>query len=283
VIADSNALLGVATDAIGEVELVADHSWPHGESVVIEVARRSGEHLYVKAYRQHSKFEREIHAYRNWTAALGAHAPTLVAVDEAVPAAVMTAVPGDPVSSLALDTGAEQHLYRRAGRLLRQLHDVRPAVSDPDYLARAEQRLEAWLGRDTCRLVDDDEAGFARALLGELRGEVPAVVPCHRDYDDRNWLFDGCDLAIVDFEHARLDPGVEDLIRLSARVWPDRPDLERSFFDGYGRRILDVERGWLRALSALSFIATIVWAYEHDDPAYGAFARRALRRAMHGR
>jgi hypothetical protein len=71
----------------------------------------------------------------------------------------------------------------------------------------------------------------ALSLMG-----VPRGVPCHLDFQPRNWLVNTCgDLSLVDFEHARVDLPVRDLVRLRFRIWPDRPALREAFLTGYGR------------------------------------------------
>ncbi len=58
---------------LGPTEVVADRSWPHGESVVLEL-RCAGTRVIGKAYRQREKFLNERWVYERWvpTGVLGA-------------------------------------------------------------------------------------------------------------------------------------------------------------------------------------------------------------------
>ncbi len=118
-------------------------------------------------------------------------------------------------------------------------------------------------------------------MAGQLDGLAgladPLGVPCHRDWQPRNWLVDDDGVvAVIDFEHARPGPWHEDLNRLWWDEWAADPALARAFFAGYGRRPDEAELATLLAVSVLGHLSTIVWADGHGDPAFGAHARRCL-------
>jgi len=98
------------------------------------------------------------------------------------------------------------------------------AARGEQWLQLAEPVLPAALRADS------------RAHLHDLTevGPQPAV-PCHLDFTPRNLLYsaEGA-VGVIDFEHARYDLAARDLVRLSDRVWRDRPDLQDAFLVHYG-------------------------------------------------
>ena len=108
--------------------------------------------------------------------------------------------------------------------------------------------------RPVRRLGRPGPAGRARRPRGRHRRRVarprrgpadPLGVPCHRDWQPRNWLVDDAgEPWAIDFEHARVGPWFEDVGRLWWREWQGRPDLAEAFFDGYGRRLDGDDRRW---------------------------------------
>ena len=85
--------LEVAKRVLGSCEVTA----VLGDAVVRVRDARSQEFV-VKQHGTRSKHDREVHAYRHWTAALGSSAPRLIAADSAATTVVITTLPGQPCS-----------------------------------------------------------------------------------------------------------------------------------------------------------------------------------------
>jgi len=268
------ALMRLAAEALGPCSFGADLSWDHGESVVREIVAGDGTAHIGKAHRRAAKFAAELHAYRYWVPALERHAPRLLAVDDGPgQAMIMTRVPGEPVP----DDG-DAAIHRSAGEILRRLHDGVPPMRDGGYVETERRRLESWLERARPGLLTEEEIVIARRAVEFLADAPdPVLVPCHCDWQPRNWLVDDAgSLHVIDFEHARLWPWWADVTRLWWAEWYRHPVLAEAFFAGYGRTLDRTEERCLRASSAIGHLVTIVWADEHHDTAYGAAARTHL-------
>lgn len=206
----------------------------HDQTSVLRATTRDGE-VIVKIHRGRERHERERDAYRRWAPAVGERAPRLLTEIDDPPAIILTALPGTPVAELDLPPATERDTFGQAGEILAAWHHAEPPRSTPDVTTWLAARSEQWLElADTILPAEqlDDIRTHMRALA-EL-GPLPAV-PCHLDFTPRNLL---CDtqgrIGVIDFEHARYDLAARDLVRLSDRVWRDRPDLQDAFLTGYG-------------------------------------------------
>ena len=119
-------------------------------------------------------------------------------------------------------------------------------------------------------MLAPDEIGLVAAHLDAV-GTCPTRSGCRATATGSrgNWLVDRTgEPWAFDFEHARIGPWFEDVLRLWWDEWQAAPALADAFFDGYGRRPDAAERRWLAATSALWHLTTIVWADEHDDAVF---------------
>jgi Ser/Thr protein kinase RdoA (MazF antagonist) len=270
-------LLDRAGRFLGPVRVVGDRSWPHGESVVLEVVAVDGGKAFVKAHRDPDKFATELRAYREVAPRLGDRVPILLGFDEASRVLVLSAVPGVVATAFRYDPTT----HRRAGALLAALHRVRPPRSEafPGWHGMVRQRLERWIGRAEGWL-DGGEVDSARAEVEAAEGLTPRLVPAHWDWQPRNWLVEGDALYAIDFEHLRPDSWIADLQKLWWNEWRDHPELRVAFLAGYGATLDDIDPVVFRALAAVHLVTTIVWAQAHDDAEYAAKARAGLRALM---
>jgi hypothetical protein len=213
--------------------------------------------VIVKLHRGPDRHHQEVHAYRNWTPALGGRAPRLLAVSADPPAIVLTALSGAPLADLRLTAEQEAEAHRQAGEILRRLHSAAPPRTEPDMTGWLAERGRHWLTLAEAILPTQRRAEIGARLraLASL-GPIPAV-PCHLDYTPRNLLCAtpdttpglplqeprvtsgaaptaGLTVAAVDFEHARPDLAARDLVRLATRTWPTRPGLKEAFTQSYG-------------------------------------------------
>lgn len=290
-------LLELAESALGAPLRWRDRSWDHGESAVWEVASDRGRAI-VKHHAHQRKFDQEYRAYREWGPAMAGGVPRLLAVRELPPRGMLLErLPGFPAgvgaSGVALASEAsrdlpepvlarhEREIHRSAGAWLARWHALPFRDDDPWTVGEAfAARAEAWLERGRPhlpgRLLDAVRSGIERSLpiLAGLRR-----VPCHRDFTPRNWLVhEGGFVAVIDFEHARPDVELVDVLRLWSACWPERPDLREAFEDGYGRRFAEEDEALMRQLAALDGVATVGWAEEHGDAAFADQGRALLRR-----
>jgi aminoglycoside phosphotransferase (APT) family kinase protein len=162
--------------------------------------------------------------------------------------------------------------------LLRRFHDAEPCRELPWFRDWLLGRARYWSSRARNLLPPADFAVIADLLAALGRLAIPPGCPCHLDFQPRNWLVSRAgSLAIIDFEHARIDLPARDFVRLHFRVWPQRPDLRDAFFDGYGRPLTDVEDELIRHLGALDVVTSLVRGNETRDPQLTAFGRSTLR------
>jgi len=244
---------------------------------VARISARSGEEYVVKKHADRDKHDREVHAYRHWTPALGSSAPQLVAADAQALTIVTTALDGRP--HLGPLAAAAHH---QAGTILRRFHDAESPCPLPGYRDWLRERAAYWTARAR-PFMSAAELGSARAHLAALQQTVdPDGVPCHLDFQPRNWLLGPAseDLYLVDFEHARTDLPLRDLVRLRFRVWPARPDLKDAFLNGYGRDLTGSDTETLQHLGALDALTAVAKGHQNHDiqlVQYGHSTLRQLR------
>ena len=271
-------LVRFAEQAIGPATHVERLS---GEGAALVVAWHGrGGRAVLKAYRSPRPFGQERTAYRAWLPDLP-RVPRLLAQRAADPPALLIEhMAGRAADSFVLDTDAERALHRDAGAWLRLLHGVPFRDGDPVPLAEAiAMRVRGWV-----ELAEPGDASAAARWAGALLADAEVVlagaarVPCHRDFEPRNWLVrpDAGLSAVIDFEHARPDHPLADLSRLAAYVWPARPDLEEAFLAGYGG-LAEERRQLVGAFAAFDAAQRLGWALRRGDRTLAASARSALR------
>lgn len=247
------------------------------------VEGEGGRVVYLKAHRKPGKHRQERDAYRSWAPALPAHTAELLAVSDVPAALLLGPIPGQPYESLELDAADRRALHVQAGATARALHGL--PVEDPDPMPLSEavlRRAEAWSDRASRR---------APALAARVRERIRAVapllqdvlrVPCHRDFEPRNWMVAGEPfgrrLGLLDFEHSRPDLWLADVVRLANVVWPDEPEAEAAFWEGYGLEPSDAQADLLAALVELDAAATYTWGLAQADQTFLRRGAAALER-----
>jgi Ser/Thr protein kinase RdoA (MazF antagonist) len=241
---------------------------------IVRIRDARNQEFVVKQHGSQSKHDREVHAYRHWTAALGSSAPRLIAADSATLTIVITTLPGQPCSG---DSTAAVH--HQAGALLRRFHDTEPPRRLPWFPGWLDDRARHWTSQAKTLLSAEDASAVDSHLAALRTIGVPHGSPCHLDFQPRNWLVDKSgNLALIDFEHARTDLPARDFVRLRFRVWPSRQDLQDAFFEGYGCRPTDTEDELVWNLGALDALTALARGCQTGDPVLTAAGHATLRR-----
>lgn len=285
------SLLTLITETFGAPVSVRFCGWDHAESLVWAV-RTDEQRVFLKQHRRVRKFRQELTMYQDVLPGLEPPFTDLVprllyAREKPVAVLVLSAVPGRLAPNVTLSPGQDLDLYRRAGAFLRRLHDLPYDDDDPLPLSVAtQQRAASWLRRCAPHLDEDTLAELHDFFATAPTIDLPRV-PCHRDYSPRNWLIDlkvglkkeaTFDFAVIDFEHARADAWLVDLLKLWDGPWLEHPERETAFFGGYGRTLTERERQQFGVFAALHAVATIGWSAEHADAAYERHGRTVLAR-----
>jgi len=257
---------------LGSCRVVGELTRRNGETCVLEVEDATGHVWVAKRHHHRGPWQREVRAYRRWTPALGDQAPALRGADKSTHALVLSKIPGVRARN-------EPTAHRKAGKLLRTLHESSSARPYPDYAAEAERRLEALLTQAPA-LFDRSEVDYVRGEVRSLHDlPAPSSVPCHLDYAPRNWLIDdGGTLRVIDFAGAQRHVWVRDLMRMAFSNWWDEPALRDAFLDGYGRRPSAEEFRLLLHSGALTAVSRVVWGAQHGLPQVSEDGRRILAR-----
>ena len=268
--------MALARGLIGSFEVVADLSWTDlGISVVLEVRTGDGRALIVKSHNDDFRNDLERAAYERWVPAIADRAPALVAADDEHKVLVLTKLEAGPPAGVLAPP-----VYADAGRVLRRFHESGESVIDPGWAAQRLDNLQVWTDRMPAGLIAEDDLAFVlreSAVLREL--PPPTLVPCHGDFQPRNWRVDESGrVFLFDFEKARHDWWIHDLQRMWWREWLDRPDLRDAFVEGYGRALDETELAGLRANSARGHAVQIIWATAHGDLPFANEGRAALAR-----
>lgn len=246
-----------------------------GLSVVLEVMTAEDTPLIVKSHNDGFRNQLEAAAYRNWVPSIADRAPALVAEDEDAQVLVLTKLDGDaPAAEL------HRSVYADAGSVLQRFHDAGEELVDPGWAAQRLDNLYSWVERMPAGLIDADDVEWAKQQAEVLLDlPPPPLVPCHGDFQPRNWLIDGDGRVLVfDFEKARHDWWIHDIQRMWWKEWTHRPDLRDSFLAGYGRQLDETERAGFRANSARGHLVQIAWATAHGDLELAAEGRASLAR-----
>jgi hypothetical protein len=258
-------------DVLGDVSVVADRSWPHRRSVVLQLRDARGVEWILKHFRHEENFRREVDAYRHWVSSLGGAAPSLLAVSDDSRSILLTAEPGE----VRLVRDADVH--HRAGSLVRRFHAAVPAKRDDGLADRLADRLERF-SRTAGHLITEEDRAFLREGIDMVQDLAEYdLVPVHLDNQPRNWLVDaGGAVRLIDFELSRLDVWVRDLVRLQHWDWEQDSELREAFCDGYGARLTEDDLLLMDVMGALSAATTVLWAREHGDRDFEQRGRSTL-------
>jgi Ser/Thr protein kinase RdoA (MazF antagonist) len=201
------------------------------------VMTHSESRVFLKQLRHLAQYRRERDALRALNGSLSG-IPLLLHHHDQLRALLMVACEGVPV---AATPGDDHPVWERAGAWLARLHSLKPlpplVAVDEVPLHTAVEWRKTRLMLELAQHPNQDLAGrFANALQ---KVPWPAScnirVPCHRDFEPRNWLWcpDDSLLSVVDFEHVRADAAAFDLVKVLEACGSANSDSWRHFIGAY--------------------------------------------------
>ncbi|MGC4173986.1 aminoglycoside phosphotransferase family protein [Demequina sp.] len=255
--------------------IVADHSWGLIGTTVLEVAAADRRYIVKAGDGADIHIARETRAHLEWMAPFGqGEVSHLVYGEPSEKLLILEYLPGELVQGSGVER--EPWVYESAGALLARFHGQR-SVHDDEYPTRLLDRAERWLAAPQSTPHALREA--AAHALAAVASNIPTLlVPTHGDYSPRNWLVHDGQVSVIDFGRADLRPAMADLVRLSARCFPERPELENAFMAGYGSDPRELA-AW-QAITLCEAIGTIGWAHMVGDSGFEAEGLRELERAL---
>ncbi|HIA26685.1 MAG TPA: aminoglycoside phosphotransferase family protein [Planctomycetes bacterium] len=263
---------GLLQRALERWEFTPQHRADRGGSCRVWYGTCGGDRpAFLKWHPQRRGWSQEERALGRWLPEVPeslAGRPQLIAAHPGDRLLLLSALGGEAVDTIDLTEEKRCAIHRQAGAVLAVLHRLDIADEDPIPLSRAlPERLAGWLARS--------EGGISASLVDTARQAVgdgsifgdDARVPCHNDFQERNWLWDGEIFSVIDFEHSHLNHPAFDLVRLQFGCWQDAPRLRCSFLEGYGENPPWLTDGGLDAVGAIFAVGSIVWGKENaQDP-----------------
>ncbi len=241
--------------------------------------RESGS-AFLKRFPSARSWHQEKRALEQWLPGLtipGGTVPEILHADEKSRILILSQVAGISVEELTTDPSVMDAVMIQAGSFLLTLHQL--SVEDTDSLPLNEaivMRLESWIqaGDDD---LSEDEIACARQRVGDgsLFRDQPRV-PCHNDFQPRNWLWDGDRIGIIDFEHAHANHPAFDWIRMETGIWKQQPRLRQRFIEGYRGEPPWAVDEVISAIGAVHAVGCIVWGNRNGDVSFTALGRSIL-------
>ncbi|MDE0959617.1 MAG: aminoglycoside phosphotransferase family protein [Planctomycetota bacterium] len=260
---------------------VASHRVDAGGNCQVWAGHLSdGTPAFLKQFSESRSWKQEQQALLHWLPRLApdlAHLPRLLDQDPHDKSLLISAVPGVPIEKSPLAAGQLEKVMQQAGHWLAALH--RLDFQDTDELSLSDSlplRLESWIENHGNSLTEN-EIAISRQRVGDgsIFKSTPRV-PCHNDFQPRNWLWDGLQVGIIDFEHANANHPAFDWVRLETGIWQKAPELRDRFIEGYGEEPLWSDGDVLTAICAIYAVGCIVWGARHGEAAIVANGRRIL-------
>ena len=287
------------------VELVA-----HSENVTYRVAVRGSDTDYsLRLHRPGYNSIEQLESERAWTRALSAAG---IAVPESLPTHqgkhyVLVDIPGADEQRYAgmttwfegqtlrdyLDspTGAGERvpLFGRIGELAAALHNQATSWNEPPEFTLQRLDLDGLLGRAPFwgRFWEHENVSVAEEkLLRKVRERFRDALSAygvrrdnfsviHADLHPDNIVYDGNDLALIDFDDAAYGWHMYDIASalIDDSSAPDLPVISNALLDGYQehRPLADRDINMLRTFLLIRGMAIIGWFHqrpEHEETAY---------------
>jgi aminoglycoside/choline kinase family phosphotransferase len=270
------------TVGVEPVEVV-DKSCAESDSRVVRITTGcKGGSFFLKRFATVRKYNQAAYAYQNWLVAVDAVVPRLVAVRSEERLLLLTDIGDCSCGWRELSLSQKSSLLTQAGKFLRSLHET-PCVNDDsmsvgDAILGRAAALQRKIEGGSSRYLSDGQMSSIVKSIEEVRLRLNQIkrVPCHRDFWRRNWIWTAASnqsqgnlrLGVIDFEHARYDLFLLDLMKVWSDCWLTNSQLEEAFWQGYGRRLTNVENALLKVCAKVHAAQTIVWAEAHQQAAF---------------
>lgn len=288
-----------------EVNTVSDRTWPNSRQRVYKLFHRAGQSVFLKQYSDAVKFNQAITAYQQWLDPELMPVPALICFSDQHLSMVVSDVGESRGTWNVLSKSEKGGLQFQAGQFLRQLHDIEITDDDPiplgdAILARARSCQRQW---QQIPSSDRSDSGVSDSEINTVIAGIQSIqeplnlfqrVPCHRDFWTRNWIWtdheckshvDGTgmqtdrnqlELKVIDFEHARPDLYMLDVIKLWSDCWLENPEFEAIFWRGYGRQLSQRDQLILLRCAGLHALQTIIWSVSHSRETFFRQGRTLL-------
>ena len=203
--------------------------------------------------------------------------PSILDQQDQPPALLMTRLPGINMALHSIPMPDWSQASRLAAQFLKAWQQQPFKDQDSLPLNRAlPQRLESWIEQGSDCLTQE-EISVARQRVGDGSiFEGHQRVPCHNDFQPRNWLWNGQSLGIIDFEHAHANHPVFDWVRLELGLWQKMPELRDEFIEEWGGTPEWASPEVIDAVIGIHAIGCIVWGNRHGDKEFIFEGRRIL-------
>ncbi|MCB9831031.1 MAG: aminoglycoside phosphotransferase family protein [Planctomycetes bacterium] len=240
----------------------------------VEIEEQGSRLLVRKRYGEARHYRQERDALRDWAPRLPFAVPRLLEdLGDERRELLIEGLPGAVPDPTRI---ADPRLHRSAGAALAALWSL--SHEDRDRLAPAEaleRRLDSLLREGSFEREIVDLAERARERLLDLEWTRQRV-PCHRDYEPRNWVVGPRGFGVIDFEHARPDLAEVDLVRLDLGLWQERSELRAAFLAGAVLEDDEALRDRLAVLGLIETLGTMLWSERRGDAAFVDRGRRQL-------
>lgn len=261
---------GILQRALQEWNFIPDCRIDSGGSCrVWRGVYRENRTAFFKWHPQERGWAQEEAALRQWLPRISetlAGRPELIATDPDHRLLLLSALPGEIVASLSLPLETRLAVHRQAGAFIAALHSLDIADDDPIPLSCAlPERLSSWLARSRGSVPPDLEQTAIEVVGDGSLFADDRRVPCHNDFQERNWLREGDTFSVIDFEHAHLNHPAFDWVRLHFGCWQDLPLLRDAFVDGHGDEPTWLRDGRLDGIGAIFAVGSIVWGSERGE------------------
>ncbi len=203
--------------------------------------------------------------------------PRIVPGCDQPPTLLMSKLPGLNMAHHSFPMEAWSQATRLAARFLQSYQQQAFIDDDSVPLSQAlPLRLERWIQQGK-EILHEREIAIAKDRVGD--GSLfknQSRVPCHNDFQPRNWLWDGQQLSVIDFEHSHPNHPAFDWVRLETGLWQKMPQLKDEFVDEWGCTPSWASPEVLDATIAIYAIGCIVWGNRHKDREFISEGRRIL-------
>ncbi len=190
------------------------------------------------------------------------------------------------------DGQVRQRIFRRFGEIAATFHDQSTRWRPPPGFTRRRLDLDALLGEDPFWGRFWEHAALTREeqdLLLRARSRATAVLEAygetaenfsliHADFTPDNILYDGEDLAVIDFDDSAYGWHLYDIASalVECRFYPDYEALCAAFLDGYRecRRLATRDIALLPEFELVRGMAIIGWFHQRPECAGVAYFER---------